>query len=105
MSGRSPSTRIPALSSLAVVSCPAPNKNVAGRTTSVTSGVDPSGYLAVGNELVDMAIGKPPHEVLILLQPLRGQQPTEQRPRIGVVRRVHRDHVLVHPDLGAGLVE
>ena len=39
MSGRSPSTRSAALSSLAVVSWPAPNRKVAVRTTSTTSGV------------------------------------------------------------------
>ena len=191
MSGRSPSTRSAALSSLAVVSWPAPNRNVAVRTTSTTSGVEPSGYiavaspvstssrgfcaavldvvaellvgplqrvgrdrlvveaadvgagalgaeclaellvvllghaeqvgdhqqrerpgvggqelaLAVGDELVDVAVGQPPHEVLVLLQPLGRQQPAQQRPRIGVVRRIHRDHVLVHRDLGAVLLE
>ena len=47
MSGRSPSTRIAALRSFAVVSWPAPNRKVAVRTTSTTSGVEPSGYRAV----------------------------------------------------------
>ena len=31
--------------------------------------------LAVGDELVDVAVGQPPHEVLVLLQPLGRQQP------------------------------
>jgi hypothetical protein len=30
---------------------------------------------AVGDELVDVSIGQPPHEVLVLLQPLWGEQP------------------------------
>ena len=51
MSGRSPITCSAALSSLAVVSCPAAKRNVAERTTSMTSGVDPSGYFAVASEV------------------------------------------------------
>ena len=51
MSGRSPSTRIAAPSSFAVVSWPAANRNVAVRTTSTTSGVEPSGYFAVAIEV------------------------------------------------------
>src|SRR5271157_3379289 len=46
MSGRSAITRIAKLSNLVVVSCPAANRNVASRTTSMISGVDPSGYFA-----------------------------------------------------------
>ena len=51
MSGRSPSTRSAAPSNFAVVSCPAANRNVAVRTTSTTSGVEPSGYFAVAIEV------------------------------------------------------
>ncbi len=61
--------------------------------------------LAVGDELVDVTVGEPPHEVLVLLEPLWGQQPTQQGTRVGVVRRVHRHHVLVHRDLGTVLDE
>jgi hypothetical protein len=34
--------------------------------------------LPVGDELVDVAVGEPPHEVLVLLEPLGGQQPAQQ---------------------------
>jgi hypothetical protein len=49
----------------------------------------------VGDELVELAIGQLPHEVLVLLQPRRGQQAAEQRAGAGVRRRVHRHHQLV----------
>ncbi len=49
ISGWSPSTRSDADSSLVVVSWPAANRNVADRTTSMTGGVDPSGYFAVAS--------------------------------------------------------
>ena len=46
-SGRSAMMCNAAVMSRAVVSCPAANKNVAVRTTTATSGVEPSGYVAV----------------------------------------------------------
>jgi len=45
------SADVAALTSLVVVSRPAENRNVASRTTSITSGVDPSGYLAPVNSV------------------------------------------------------
>ena len=61
--------------------------------------------LAVGDELVDVAVGQPPHEVLVLLQPLGRQQSGKNRPCVGVLRRIHRDHVLEHGNFGAVLLE
>ncbi len=51
MSGRSPNTRIDAASNFAVVSWPAANRKVADRTTSITSGVEPSAYFAVASDV------------------------------------------------------
>ena len=51
-------------------------------------------HLPVGDELVDVAIGQPPHEVLVLLEPLGSQQPRKHGAGVGVMRRIHRDHVL-----------
>ena len=42
--------------------------------------------LATLDELVDLAVGVPPHEVLVLAQPLRGDQPHQQ----AAVRLMHR---------------
>ncbi len=41
---------------------------------------------AVGDELVELTIGEPPHERLVLAQALRRDQAHEQRPMIGVHR-------------------
>ena len=57
--------------------------------------------VAVGDELVELLVGEAPHERLVLLEPLRRDEPHEQRPLPGVVRRVHRHHVLVHRELVA----
>ena len=173
-------------SNRAVVSCPAAKRNVALRTTDITSGVEPSGYLAsamsvitswrgsrrrssmysakypsshssalspmlllaaelagraaqeaeplaeplvvglgyaedVGDdqqgerlgvggdelaatevqELVELPIREPPHEVLVLPEAERGEQAHEQRPLSSVIGRIHRHHVLVHRELVA----
>ena len=57
---------------------------------------------AVGDELVELLVGEAPHERLVVLEPLRRDQPHQQRPLAGVVGRVHRDHVLVHRAVGRG---
>ena len=56
---------------------------------------------AVGDELVELLVGEAPHELLVLLEPLRRDQPHQQRALPRVLRRVHRDHVLVHRELVA----
>ena len=50
-------------------------------------------------------VGEPPDaKVLVLLQPFRGQQPALARTgHLGWNGRIHRDHVLVHRDLGTML--
>jgi hypothetical protein len=57
MSGRSPITRMPVLSSFVVVSIPAAKRNVASFTTSSTSGVAPSGYVAAASSVGTSARG------------------------------------------------
>ena len=57
--------------------------------------------LARAEELLELAVGEVPHELLVLFQPTRCQQPAQDRPRAGVVRRIHRDHVLEHRELAA----
>ena len=52
-------------------------------------------------ELVELPIREPPHEVLVLPEAERGEQPHEQRPLSSVIGRIHRDHVLVHRELVA----
>ena len=44
--------------------------------------------LATGNEAVDLLIGQLPHEVLIFLEALWGDQSHQQRPVGGVLRRI-----------------
>ena len=46
------------------------------------------------DELVDLAVGEPPHELLVLLQPLRRDQPHEQAPVLRVLGRVHGGHLV-----------
>ena len=53
-------------------------------------------HLAVAEEVVELLVGQAPDERLVVLQPLRGDQPHEQAPLPGVVGWVHGDHVLVH---------
>ena len=60
-------------------------------------GVGPDELAApVGEELVELLVGEAPHERLVVLQPLRRDQPHQERSLPGVVGRVHRDHVLEH---------
>ena len=40
--------------------------------------------LAVGDELIDVAVGQPPHEVLVLLEPLRASAAGERTERASV---------------------
>ena len=61
--------------------------------------------LAGAEELIELAIGEAPHELLVVLQSARCQQPTQHRSGLGVVRWIHRDHVLVHRELTAVLVD
>ena len=41
-------------------------------------------------ELVDLAIGEPPHELLVLVEPLGCDQPQQQRPLRGVLGGIER---------------
>ncbi len=47
------------------------------------------------DDAVQLVVGEAPHELLVLLQPSRRDDPHQQRPFPGVIGRVHRDHVLV----------
>ena len=42
--------------------------------------------LPVGDELVELLIGEAPHELLVVLQPLRRDQPHQDRPLLRVRR-------------------
>ena len=46
------------------------------------------------DDLVDLAIGELPHEVLVFLQPFRREQPHEERPVLRVLRRVEGDQLV-----------
>ena len=61
--------------------------------------------VAVGDELVELSVDGAPHERLVLLEPLGGQQAHQQRPLPGVHGRVHGHHVLVHRELIAVAVD
>ena len=50
--------------------------------------------VAAVDELVDLTIGEPPHELLVLAQPLRRDQPHQQRAVRGVDRRVEREQLV-----------
>ena len=56
---------------------------------------------AVGDELVELPVGVAPHELFVLLQAPRAEEPHQQRPLASVLGRVHGDHVLVHRQLVA----
>ena len=60
---------------------------------------------AVTEKLLKLAVGEAPHELLVLLQPTRCEQPAQDRARPGVVGRVHGDHVLEHRELAAVRVD
>jgi hypothetical protein len=51
--------------------------------------------MAIGDELVELAINQLPHEVLVFFESLRRQQTAQQSSRVCVRRRVHDDQVLV----------
>ena len=57
------------------------------------------------DELVDLAVGEPPHELLVLAQPLRRDQAHEQRAVRGVDRRVEREQLVAHRQLVAVLLD
>ena len=60
---------------------------------------------AVGDELVDLAIGEPPHERFVLAQALRRDQAHQQRAVRGVHRRVERRQLVAERQLVAVLVD
>ena len=53
----------------------------------------------IADELVQLLTGEAPDELLIVLEPLRGDEPHQQGPLAGVVGWVHGHHVLVHRQL------
>ena len=55
--------------------------------------------VAVRDELVDLLIGRPPHELLVLLEALGREQAHHQGALLGVHGWVHGHHVLVHGQL------
>ena len=61
--------------------------------------------LAVGDELVDLPIREPPHELLVLAQALRRDQPHQQRAVRGVHRRVERRELVAERQLVAVLLD
>ncbi len=61
--------------------------------------------LAPGEELVDLAIGEPPHELLVLLEALRRDQPHQQAAVRGVLRRIERRQLIAERQLVAVLLD
>ena len=61
--------------------------------------------VAALDELVDLAVGEPPHELLVLAQPLRRDQPHQQRAVRGVDRRVEGEQLVAHRQLVAVLLD
>ena len=61
--------------------------------------------LAVGEERVELAVGEPPHELLVLLEALRRDQPHQQRAVVGVHGRVERGDLVAHRQLVAVLLD
>ncbi len=57
---------------------------------------------AIAHELVEELVRQAVHELLVLLEPPRSDQPHEQCPLAGVGRGIHGDHVLVHREAGRG---
>ncbi len=51
--------------------------------------------------LVDLPVGEPPHEFLVLLQPFRGELPHEQMPVVTMLGRVHRGDLVAERQLVA----
>ena len=60
---------------------------------------------AVGDELAELLIGEAPHELLVVLEPLRRDQPHQERAFLRVRGRIHGDHVLVHRQLVAVAID
>ena len=60
---------------------------------------------ALRHELVDLAVGQAPHELLVLLQPLRGELAHDQVPVVAVRRRVHRRDLVTERELVAVLID
>ena len=48
-----------------------------------------------GERLVVLAVGEPPHELLVLLEAFRRDHPRQQRPVIGVYRRIQGRQLIV----------
>ena len=61
--------------------------------------------LAAVEELVDLAIGELPHELLVLLQALRRDQPQQQPAVRGVLRRIERRQLIAERQRVAVLVD
>src|SRR4029453_17430657 len=61
--------------------------------------------LAAAQELVDLTIGEPPHELLVLLEPLRREQPPQQRSVSGVLGRIERGQLIAERQLVAVLLD
>ena len=57
--------------------------------------------LAPRDELVDLAVGVAPHEVLVLLEALRGDQAHQHAAMVLVLRRVHRGDLVAEGQLVA----
>ena len=55
--------------------------------------------LAAVEELVELAVGQAPDELLVLLQPLRRELPHEQVPVVAVLRRVHGRDLVAEREL------
>ena len=60
---------------------------------------------AVGEELAELLVGETPHERFVVLQPLRRDQPHQQRALPGVRGWIHRDEVFVHRELVAVAID
>ncbi len=60
---------------------------------------------AAVDELVDLAVGEAPHELLVLAEALRRDQAHEQCPMRGVDRRVERDQLVAHRELAPVLLD
>ena len=61
--------------------------------------------LTPGDELVDLAIGEPPHELLVLLEALRRDQPHQQPAVRGVLRRIERGQLIAERQAVAVLLD
>ncbi len=60
---------------------------------------------AAVDELVDLAIGEPPHELLVVVQPLRRDQPHQQRAVQRVLRRIEGEDLVAERQLVAVLLD